>query len=248
MVQPVFLFEREKIMTSLLHVLTDVFYTIMNVLLLPVMIGLLVSLCIVLYLSGSFLHEIFNRKKTVRNAEKLLGSIFNGTSDCNCTVTALKIKQYLSSCCNETQQVRHFLFEIAKELEKGPKHIDLRIEKTLQDNEMLTARPLNITRAFVRLCPMLGLMGTLIPIGGALLSLSVGDLAKMSNELIVAFSTTVAGLFVASVSYAISILREQWNESDMRTMEYVSEIILENVCPSKMEVCNEIYEEQSEVL
>jgi biopolymer transport protein ExbB/TolQ len=70
----------------------------------------------------------------------------------------------------------------------------------------------------------------------------------MSNQLVIAFSTTVVGLFVAGISYVISIVRERWYEVDMKTMEYLSETILENLCPSGKEARNEIYEEQPEIL
>jgi biopolymer transport protein ExbB/TolQ len=235
-------------MTPLLHVLTDIFFTVMNALQLPVMIGLLISLGIVLYVFGSFLHELFSRRNYVRNTDGLLTSIASVNPEPDYPAIARTIRGYLSSCANETPNVRRFLSGLAKELENGPSAIDIRIEKALQDNELRTAKSLDITRTFVRLCPMLGLMGTLIPIGGALLSLSIGDLAKMSNELVIAFSTTVVGLFAAGVSYVISVARERWNESDMRTMEYVSEIVLENLRPSGKEVRREVYEEQPEIL
>jgi biopolymer transport protein ExbB/TolQ len=235
-------------MVLMVRILTDVFFTVMNALLLPVMVSLLISLCVVFYVFGAFLREIFSRRRHVRNTETLLTAILARERESDYPAIAREIRGYLSSLANETPPVRRFLSGLARELGKGPRTIEIRIEKALQDNEMLTAKSLDITRTFVRLCPMLGLMGTLIPIGGALLSLATGDLAQMSNELIIAFSSTVVGLFAAGVSYVISVARERWYESDMRTMEYVSEVVLETMRPPGKDVRCEVYEEQPEIL
>jgi biopolymer transport protein ExbB/TolQ len=218
---------------EILMILQDIFYTIMIGLLLPVMMTLLVSLAVVLYIFGGFLHEILSRKKKAGDVDSFVVSIFTDVADGDCPAVADKIKQHLLSCLNETRQVRCFLAALAGELEKGSENIEMKIERVLMENETRTAKALDVTKAFVRLGPMVGLMGTLIPIGGALLSLSLGDMTKMSNQLIIAFSTTVVGLFVAGLSYVISIVRERWYESDMKTMEYLSEILVENLCPSE---------------
>ena len=52
----------------------------------------------------------------------------------------------------------------------------------------------------VKTGPALGLMGTLIPLGPALLGLAKGDLETLATNLVVAFSTTVVGLTVALIS------------------------------------------------
>ncbi len=50
---------------------------------------------------------------------------------------------------------------------------------------------LETLRAYIRNGPALGLMGTLIPLGPALVGLAVGDIQTMSTNLVIAFSTTV---------------------------------------------------------
>ena len=49
---------------------------------------------------------------------------------------------------------------------------------------------------------MLGLMGTLIPMGPALVGLASGDIASMASNMQVAFATTVVGMAVAAIGLA----------------------------------------------
>ncbi len=60
--------------------------------------------------------------------------------------------------------------------------------------------------------PILGLMGTLIPLGPGLTALSSGNIDILATALSVAFDTTVVGLLVGLVAYAISRMRRRWYE------------------------------------
>jgi len=99
----------------------------------------------------------------------------------------------------------------------------LRAVKVLTDAEQYAARRLDKTRIFVRIGPILGLMGTLIPISPALVALAKGDIDTLSANLIVAFSTTVVGLLIGSVAYLISLGRERNYTQDLTDLEYVLE-------------------------
>jgi hypothetical protein len=72
---------------------------------------------------------------------------------------------------------------------------------------------------------MFGLMGTLIPMGPALLGLAEGDTQALSDNLIMAFGTTVVGLVAGVFGYMISTVRSRWYEQDMSDIEYISEIL-----------------------
>ena len=77
-------------------------------------------------------------------------------------------------------------------------------EKALADFEAGCEEDLATARTMARLGPMLGLMGTLIPMGPALVGLAAGDIAAMAENLQVAFSTTVVGLFVGGIGFAVT--------------------------------------------
>lgn len=99
----------------------------------------------------------------------------------------------------------------------------MRTLKLLGDAERTAIRRLDKTRAFIRLGPILGLMGTLIPISPALVGLAQGDTETLSANLIVAFSTTVVGLLIGSIGYLVSLARERMYAQDMADLEYVLE-------------------------
>ena len=72
---------------------------------------------------------------------------------------------------------------------------------------------------------MLGLMGTLIPMGPALVGLAAGDIATMAENLQVAFSTTVIGLFVGAVGFATHQAIQRWNTEALNDLEFISELM-----------------------
>ncbi|MGL6159406.1 MotA/TolQ/ExbB proton channel family protein [Microbulbifer sp.] len=67
--------------------------------------------------------------------------------------------------------------------------------------------------------PILGLMGTLIPLGPGLVALSSGNIDILATALTVAFDTTVIGLLVGLVAYMIGRVRRRWYESVWQTLE-----------------------------
>ena len=85
------------------------------------------------------------------------------------------------------------------------------------------------TDLLVRLGPIFGLLGTLIPLGPGLSALGTGDITTLAQSLTIAFDTTVTGLTIGAIGYVISKYRKQWYESDLTTTETVAEAILEKI-------------------
>lgn len=52
-----------------------------------------------------------------------------------------------------------------------------------------------------QLGPILGLLGTLIPLGLGLAALGSGDIVTLAEALTVAFDTTVTGLVIGALAY-----------------------------------------------
>lgn len=74
---------------------------------------------------------------------------------------------------------------------------------------------LEIPRIVSRVTPMLGLVATMIPMGPALRSLSDGNLAKVSDNLTVAFSAVILALIAASITYYVSNVKKRWLAEEM---------------------------------
>jgi len=107
-------------------------------------------------------------------------------------------------------------------------HLDLfslNLEKLLQKVGRMISKRLELTNVMVRLGPMFGLMGTLIPMGPALLALTKGDINTLAGNLIIAFGTTVIGLLIGGVAYFISTVRTRWYKHDMNDIHYICEVL-----------------------
>ena len=106
------------------------------------------------------------------------------------------------------------------------KIMQIRVEKLLQDCDARITKRLEKTRFVARAAPIFGLMGTLIPMGPALLALGQGEMDALSENMIIAFGTTVVGLLAGVIAYTISMVRNRWYAQDFNDMEYIYEILL----------------------
>ncbi len=105
-------------------------------------------------------------------------------------------------------------------------HVDLWLDEVLQQEEVAISSSLDRSRAMVRIGPMLGLAGTIIPLGPALQSLLGGDMAAMVNHLVVGFGAVVCGLMLSGIAYGITLVRERWARVDLKDMENLCELIV----------------------
>lgn len=68
-----------------------------------------------------------------------------------------------------------------------------------------------------RIAPMLGLMGTLIPLGPGLAALGEGELTILTTAMTVAFDTTVIGLLAGIMGFVLGRMRRRWYDAAMET-------------------------------
>ena len=96
-----------------------------------------------------------------------------------------------------------------------------RLMKTNNTTLVLNTAKKRIERAdfITRLAPMLGLMGTLIPLGPGLAALGDGDVKILSTAMCVAFVTTVLGFLAGMTGFVISRLRRRWYDKALSLME-----------------------------
>lgn len=100
-------------------------------------------------------------------------------------------------------------------------------KRLLADENARYQKALSLTDSAVKIAPMLGLMGTLIPLGPGIVALSSGDLNTLSSSLLVAFDTTVAGLAVAIICFLVTKLRRRWYADYLISVEGAMNTILE---------------------
>ena len=77
------------------------------------------------------------------------------------------------------------------------------------------------TRFLTKTAPMLGLMGTLIPMGPALAGLASGDIANMAYNMQIAFATTVVGCVIAMIALLVNSVKKHWFAEEVNNLRYV---------------------------
>ncbi len=124
---------------------------------------------------------------------------------------------------NYSMVVARFLFDLIRNYQT--QRLAVKPLKLLQEYEFYTVKRLERTRVLVRLGPMLGLMGTLIPLSPALVALANGDTQQLADNLRIAFSVTVIGLLIGGLAFTVSIIRDRIYSQDISDLEYLLELL-----------------------
>ncbi|QOC21470.1 MotA/TolQ/ExbB proton channel family protein [Wenzhouxiangella sp. AB-CW3] len=85
--------------------------------------------------------------------------------------------------------------------------------------ELEVLRQLEPLRVISRVCPMLGLVATMIPLAPALLALGEGDFGQVGEHLVVAFSAVIVALVTASIVFLILNVRRRWLLTSLHRIE-----------------------------
>jgi biopolymer transport protein ExbB/TolQ len=181
----------------------------------PVLALALACLAIVVAEIGALLAELARRRgRGVRRAERIIEA----------TRTALTSGQHGAALravmAGAYNRAMADALAAAVEHHGRPDAAD-RIAKRLAEYDYRSVRRLERTRILVRIGPALGLMGTLIPLSPALAGLARGDVARLTEDLRVAFGVTVVGLLVGALAFAVSLIRDRLYAQDYSDVEYV---------------------------
>ncbi|MDG6243817.1 MAG: MotA/TolQ/ExbB proton channel family protein [Methanolobus sp.] len=190
-----------------------ILYTFSASLLYPVVITLILLVIFSLMLIGEFLAEYSKRKRDTANLEMR----------CNDVREHIRLQDFLMAAESLRNIEQNYLVTgFAKDASVHVKNNMIpAIEWLSQDYEIRMAKRLEQTRIVATISPMLGLMGTLIPLGPALIGLSQGDIVQLANNLMIAFATTVIGLFAGSIGYVLTQVRKRWYWQDMADIDYI---------------------------
>ncbi len=191
-------------------------------LLYPVMIILIILIAGSLIELGGFLFEWRNRHRDLKRMEE---GAMRARAMLKQSDTKGAFGMLGQSCSNSF--VHEFLYRVTALYRAHPDRgmLEARLEKLLQDLDFEMTKKLERSRFVARVGPMFGLMGTLIPMGPALLGLSGGDIDTLANNLIIAFGTTVVGMMAGAIGYMVATVRARWYRQDMSDIEYLSELL-----------------------
>ena len=193
-----------------MEIISDIIYWISTGLLVPVIVILIILFIRALLLIGSFFGQYLTIRRSSAQVRKALTDVTAETLDeviaklpkkDNVIVIAY-IKKMISSRNNRAE-----------------------VKRLLAEFEIDADKDLGLSKMLVKLGPMLGLMGTLIPMGPALAGLASGDIESMARNMQVAFATTVTGLVAAAIGYVTQQVKQRWYLQDITNLEYLSEVI-----------------------
>ncbi|WP_281614787.1 MotA/TolQ/ExbB proton channel family protein [Flammeovirga sp. SubArs3] len=103
----------------------------------------------------------------------------------------------------------------------------VRRERVVAEFEAQGRKTLGVLKNLAKLGPVIGLMGTLIPMGPALVGLSSGDISSMANNMQMAFATTVVGLIIGGIGFVLQNVQQKWLAEDYATLVFIIDLMEE---------------------
>ena len=191
---------------------SNVLFWISNGLLVPVIVGLLYFFVNSILLLGIFFNQYLTHSKQTKLLKKTLDSLRADDME-KLTVEASKLPQ---------SNFTGFLHNIIEAPSKAYSN------RLLADYEVRADAELGKYKLLTKFGPILGLMGTLIPMGPALAGLATGDVASMAYNMQIAFATTVVGLFVGAIGYVLLQIKQRWFVSELADLEFIADLKEQN--------------------
>ena len=191
---------------------SNVLFWISNGLLVPVIVGLLYFFVNSILLLGIFFNQYLIYSKQTKLLKKTLDSLRADDME-KLTVEAGKLPQ---------SNFTDFLRNIVEAPNKAYSN------RLLADYEVRADAELGKYKLLTKFGPILGLMGTLIPMGPALAGLATGDVASMAYNMQIAFATTVVGLFVGAIGYVLLQIKQRWFVAELADLEFIADLKEQN--------------------
>ncbi len=181
--------------------LQSLLYWISSAFLLPALLAILGLFVYVTYLTGGVLAEAYDRRAN----RAALQSLYEGEPT---------LERFLG--LDWKLAIGRFA--------DGVRQRPGRLDKVVADLENSLRQRAERLAVLSRTGPMLGLVGTLIPLQPALAGLAAGDMQSMASNLLIGFTTTVVGLLVGGASYALGVQVRNWARQDLTEMHYLMDV------------------------
>lgn len=193
-----------------MNTISDILYWISTGLLVPVIVLLIFFFIRAIVLIGTFFGQYIRIRKT--------------TSGIYAKMDGLKpsgIAEFETSLPGKTDSL--VVLYLKKILDnRGDR---TKVNLFVSEYEIAADKDIATSKILAKVGPVLGLMGTLIPMGPALVGLSTGDIASMAHNMQVAFATTVVGLVVSTIGFLTQQVKERWAVMDMTILGHVAELL-----------------------
>lgn len=184
----------------------------------PVLAVLLLLMAAVLLLAGSIVVEVFTERRHLKvKMPQLVDALRSPEGTLEETIAASGL----------LKRQKAVLIELTKHPELTDDMRQALAVRLLEEEQARFERIVSLSDTVSKLGPMFGLLGTLIPLGPGIIALGQGDTYTLSQSLLTAFDTTIAGLITAAVATVISTIRKSWYANYMSILEALTECVLE---------------------
>ena len=210
----------EEIVNSMeLDIFQKILRAVATALRVPVIIILIIFIAFAVFSIGWLLVELFTERRHMKySLPKLLDEMKNSGKS-------------LEECISESgllARQKETLLELTKHPDFSKEMLMSLADNLLEKEQSHYEQILKFTNLVSKLAPMAGLLGTLIPLGPGIIALGQGDTLTLSNSMLTAFDTTIAGLIAGGISLVVHTFRKHWYAayiSDLETLiDYVVEL------------------------
>lgn len=189
---------------------------------LPVVILLILLLAFAVFSVGWIIAEFFSEHRHMKeDLPALLEHLRGSETDLEAAIAESKLNRRQKATLQELTQHADFTRPLLDDL----------ADNLLEQEQAHYDHMIKFTDLASKLGPMLGLLGTLIPLGPGIIALGQGDTYTLSVSLMTAFDTTVAGLCIAAVCMIVSTIRRRWYAAYMADLETLTSCVCERVKP-----------------
>lgn len=193
-----------------MNVISNILYWISTGLLVPVIVLLIFFFIRALILIGGFFGQYLQVKRTTAKLYERIGSLTPGT-----------LHEFKASLPEKSDSI---VTEYARRIMAAGGNSS-KTDLLLAEYEIEADQNISTSKVLTKMGPILGLMGTLIPMGPALVGLATGDIASMAYNMQVAFATTVVGLVVSAIGFLTQMVKERWAVKDLAILEYLADVV-----------------------
>ncbi len=190
-----------------MKIVSEILFIVSNGLMIPVILLLLYFLVKAIWI----LLGLYGQIKVQREISSTLKALVRDYSDECIKDTQIKLQATGESIVSE------YLKRITEH-----KHDSRYCEHESADFQVEVQKILAKYRMLVKFGPMLGLMGTLIPMGPALVGLGLGDISSMAYNMQVAFATTVIGMLVSGIGLCALQLNQRYYAGYLNDLEFLT--------------------------
>lgn len=186
----------------------------------PVIILLLFLVAVTVFMIGWIIVEFFTERRHLKEALPYMVDRLNEADSTDGVLHCIRTSKLL-------KRQKDALSELMIHPDITPLMRESLAVRLIHQEHSFYDKRLKVSDIIAKIAPMLGLLGTLIPLGPGIIALGQGDTITLSSSLLTAFDTTILGLIAAAVAIVISTIRSRWYDNYMSVLETLMECILE---------------------